>query len=79
MWTYLEVDMTDKIFFLNLSENAVEIRVIPSKSLFQLTLSVQWFYTDFLLCHGVQTSYTLLSITSFWIHWKLYRCNLTQW
>lgn len=41
MWTYLEVDMTDKIFFFNLNENAVEIRVVPSKSLFQLTLSIQ--------------------------------------
>ena len=57
----------------------MQIRVNHLKSLSQLTLSVHWFKTDFLLCNGVQTSCPLLSITSSWIHCKLYRCNLTWW
>lgn len=43
MWTSLDVDMTDKVFFKkkkNLNENAVEVIVIHSKSLSKLTVSV---------------------------------------
>lgn len=44
MWTSLDVDMTDKVFFFfkkkNLNENAVEVIVIHSKSLSKLTVSV---------------------------------------